>query len=184
MFYKGHETISFKQRDEGLVFYPYGTLARGYVIAPDERPVLEAYIRRWSYWAAALVGLQIALNNLMEWQFSLIFSLISLAILISIYYVRMRRWSTKRTPAATRLSLRESIENQARTMPASWVYTLLIFCSLGLFASIWLLAIPSENDRFALWLAPPFFGYGTYHFIKLAVARLRLARSRHPDTNA
>lgn len=183
MFYKGHETVSFKQREEGLVFYPHGTLARGYLIAPAERPALEAYIRRWSYWAVALVGLQIALNTLVGWQYSLIVSLPGLAILISIYYVRMRRWSAERIPAVARLSLQESIENQARAMPVSWLCTLLISCLLGFFASIWLLTTPSESDRFALWLGPLFLGYGTYHFIKLAIARLRLARAAHPDAN-
>lgn len=168
---------------EGLIFYPYGTFARGYVIAPEERPQLETYIRRWTYWAAALIGLQVALNAWIGWQHSLAISLPGVVVLIAIYYLRMRRWSSERTPAVARLSLQESIENQARTMPSLWIYTLLIFCFLSFLGAIWLLTIPSESNHLTLWLGLPLLGYGTYHFIKLAIARLRLARAAHPDTN-
>jgi hypothetical protein len=152
IYWRGIEDAAFKPADGGFLFYPYGALARGYVVTPEKKAELAAHLRRFYLVSTialfVLIVVQAILNPIYGY-FTGLFAVIPLILLLFVYFhlgLRARLAGVPRT--AERLSFAESQRMATRTMSDGRVKGILACGVLLVAASLALLAIGlSENDR-------------------------------------
>jgi hypothetical protein len=152
IYWRGIEDGAFKPADGGFVFYPYGALARGYVVTPEKKAELAAHLRRFyliSTIAVFVVIVAQAVLSPIYGTFTALLGVVPLIVLLFVYFHLTLRTRLAGVPrAAERLSFAESQRMAAGTMSDGRVKAILACGVLLVVMSLALLAIGlSEHDR-------------------------------------
>jgi hypothetical protein len=156
----------FKTAQDGSkLFFPWGTLGRGYVI--PSQPVYERLQRQVSAVMALTLPVSITvvvLSNL----FGLTIVALAIVLCIACAMVWTRYVVRGLQPTTERLSLQESITSQARLHSPALLWSILIVSLVFVGAGIYVLIINPRN-----WLAPvaaiSFFGFGVAFLANMLV---------------
>jgi hypothetical protein len=158
----------FKTAQDGSkLFFPWGTLGRGYVI--PSQPVYERLQRQVSAVMALTLPVSITvvvLSNL----FGLTIAALAIVLCIACAMVWARYVVRGLQPATERLSLQESITSQARLQSPALLWSILIVSIAFVGAGIYVWIINPRN-----WLTPvaaiSFFGFGAAFLANMLVVR-------------
>lgn len=140
-FWRGIEEASFKPTEGGFLFYPYGALGGGYVVTPDQKADLAAFLRRFYLFGTIVILLLIgsmAFSEYLMMQFGLTtstfgFMMMELAVVVPVtaaqvlYFHRGMRACLGSAPRVSeRLSLGEAQRMATRTMSSLRVAVILV----------------------------------------------------------
>ena len=133
---------SFEERDGGWIFYPYGVLSRGFVLANGQKHVqLRRFVKRHLLiGGAALLLPSVTVGPA--------FGLLTVPPVLLWYTLAVRRLTRGLPLARERLALRDNIRAHARRYTLSDLWTLEITFLLFVAAGVGMLVARSEN-----WLA-------------------------------
>lgn len=130
----------FKTDPEGnILFYPWGVLGKGYVLPDDsKKQELRKFISLWyKVSVPAIIGVGVGIG----W----IFTLVLLPLVFSWYYFRTRRLLRGLSTTGTRLTLRESYTNSAKSHTTASLGFLLALSILFVLAGLWVLVVKKEE---------------------------------------
>lgn len=174
-YFEALAASSFTADSEGRrIFFPWGVLGKGYVIpTEDEYERLRAtLVRTYQVLFPATVLLAVLFRSWMPW---VLFALPSLFVLG--YPIWVRRATSGWNQSAQRLSLRQSIANQAQHHSRPFLWFLFIGGLVFVAGGLWLIAV----HRWYVGIASiSLFGFGAVLFLRMLVVQGRI-RSANPD---
>jgi len=130
---------SFEERDGRWIFYPYGVLSRGFLLASDQSHVqLRRFVKRY----LLIVGVALFLPSVTVGP---PFAALTMPPLLLWYALAVRRLTRGLPLARERLALRDSIRVHARRFTLSDLWTLEITFLLFVAAGLWILIGQREN---------------------------------------
>jgi hypothetical protein len=172
VFGKNHEKVYFKTDATGrMAFYPVGVLGKGYVVTPAEAAEIEAYIRRRMAWVMPLLLVQVGLQVFVGFWAALAIMAGPVLIFSLVFRSGLRR-RTKGLPASeTRMTVTDTIGNQARYMSARRAYSLVL---VGIIMTLGAGYTALHEQGSTAWIGAAgvlFFGYGVIHGLRILRAR-------------
>ncbi|MBR0835142.1 hypothetical protein JQ612_18305 [Bradyrhizobium manausense] len=168
-YFEGVTSSSFKTTDDGRrLFFPWGTLGRGYVLASeDDYRRLRTQVKAYMVAAFALT----LVPNLLR---AYVLAATLVIALIGFYGVWMWFLLRRLDVADERLSFKESMTSQARAHGAG-VLWLLIVSSLVLALGGLLVLLAKPDERLLGVAAIAFFGLCAVVFIRMLILRYQMA---------
>lgn len=130
---------SFEERDGRWIFYPYGILSRGFVLANNEKHVqLRRFVKR--HLVIVAVALFVPAVTVGP-----AFVALTVPPMLLWYALAVRRLTRGLPFAQERLALRDNIRAHARRYTLSDLWTLEITFLLFVAAGLWILVAQPEN---------------------------------------
>lgn len=153
IFWKGMEDVSFKQTDEGDVFYPYGTFGAGYVVGEDQKARLLSALR--SYYSAGTVFVVMGAFAGGFHNYHALLFLIPAIVMVTTYYQLQCRKILHGAPRSRhRLSFAEAQRTRARRMSnARLIIALVIGVSLVVLFFFFTLLVLTKYDHVTFAIA-------------------------------
>ena len=152
-YFNGVASAYFKKGADGkAVFYPWGVIAKGYVL-PDE--AAEAKTRRFIkiHLIVSLPAMVIAVNYSLTWV------CIAAAASFAWFYFQVKALLKGCPVSAERLTFKESYTNSAKAHNKAGLWALFIISLLFVAAGIWFMIVgPAHSSKVALALSTLFFG--------------------------
>lgn len=177
-FWRGIEEAGFKPAEGGFLFYPYGAVGGGYVVTPEQKAELGAFLRRYYLIGTIIILFQVAAGPVLGFGMVLAVVVPAIALLMLYAHLGMRARLGSAPRATEQLSLGEAQRMATRTMSDMRVAVLLVLGGLMVAGSLFLLHLGiSAGDREATMLGAvgaAFFG-ACFAMICYS-ARLKLAK--------
>jgi hypothetical protein len=153
IFWKGLEDVSFKQTDEGEVYYPYGPLMAGYVVDEPRKTAIRSEVRHLYGSATILVVLGAFAGSFGGWRGLL---LLPGVLIWAVYHdLRLRSILRGAPRSRHRLSFTENQHAMARRMSNARLVTALAInvAMIALFFFLTLLVLTKyDHTMFAIAL--------------------------------
>jgi len=146
-FWRGIEDAAFKQTDSGLVFYPYGALAAGYVVTAEQRTALAGLLRQFYLLGTIAIVIQIVLGPIFGFLIALAVVVPLLALLFVYLHVGIRARIGNAPRAGQRLGFGEAQRHAVGTMSNGRVTTILVLGALLLVSSLVMLVASIAGDN-------------------------------------
>jgi hypothetical protein len=138
-FWRGIEDASFKPAEGGFLFYPYGALARGYVVTPAQKAELGAFLRRYYLIGTIVILFQIVAGALLGYFTVLAVVVPALALLLLYVHFGIRARLGNAPRSAQRLSLGEAQRMATRTMSGARVAVIVVLGGLMVAGALFVL---------------------------------------------
>jgi len=130
---------SFEERDGRRIFYPYGVLSRGFILADDRKHVqVRRFVKRYLLIAAVALFLPCVTVGPG-------FAALTVPPMLLWYTLAVRRLTRGLPFAQERLALLDSIRQHARRYTLSDLWTLEITFLLFVVVGLWILVAQPEN---------------------------------------